>query len=90
VITLVRVDDRLLHGQVIHAWVPSTASDMLVVVADESAHDIFEKELSGFASDYGFEIKILDCRSAGVFLFYAGSAARNGRIVIHRRGGKNP
>jgi len=82
VITLVRVDDRLLHGQVIHAWVPSTASDMLVVVADESAHDIFEKELSGFASDYGFEIKILDCRGAGVFLKDPALEARRVMVVL--------
>ncbi len=81
-ITLVRVDDRLLHGQVIHAWVPSTASDMLVVVADESAQDILEKELSGFASDYGFEIKILDCRAAGIFLKNPALEGRRIMVVL--------
>ncbi|MEK7880411.1 MAG: PTS sugar transporter subunit IIB [Deltaproteobacteria bacterium] len=38
-IALVRVDDRLLHGQVLAAWVPFTKADMLVVASDEAASD---------------------------------------------------
>lgn len=36
---LIRVDDRLLHGQVICSWVPFTRADALVVASDEAAGD---------------------------------------------------
>lgn len=35
-ITLVRVDNRLLHGQILEAWVPRLSVDQ-VVIADEEA-----------------------------------------------------
>ncbi|MBI5468862.1 MAG: PTS sugar transporter subunit IIB [Deltaproteobacteria bacterium] len=38
-LTLVRVDDRLLHGQIICAWVPFVKADSLVVASDEAAGD---------------------------------------------------
>jgi len=64
VITLVRVDDRLLHGQVIHAWVPATRSDTLIVVADLDVHYILRKELSYPAVECDCEIKVLDAGTA--------------------------
>ncbi|WKZ33900.1 MAG: PTS sugar transporter subunit IIB [Thermodesulfobacteriota bacterium] len=36
---LIRVDDRLLHGQVICSWVPFTRADALIVASDEAAGD---------------------------------------------------
>jgi N-acetylgalactosamine PTS system EIIB component len=36
VISLVRVDNRLLHGQILEAWVPRLGADQ-VVVADDAA-----------------------------------------------------
>jgi PTS system mannose-specific IIB component len=37
VITLVRVDNRLLHGQILEAWVPRLGIDQVVVADDEAA-----------------------------------------------------
>jgi N-acetylgalactosamine PTS system EIIB component len=37
VITLVRVDNRLLHGQILEAWVPRLAIDQVIVADDEAA-----------------------------------------------------
>ncbi len=36
---LVRVDDRLLHGQVITSWVPSVRADLLIVACDNAYND---------------------------------------------------
>ncbi|MFQ5354763.1 MAG: PTS sugar transporter subunit IIB, partial [Thermodesulfobacteriota bacterium] len=58
-ICLVRVDDRLLHGQVIHAWVPFTGADMLVVVTDSDASALIEKDLSALASESGCEVRVI-------------------------------
>jgi mannose/fructose/N-acetylgalactosamine-specific phosphotransferase system component IIB len=37
VITLVRVDNRLLHGQILEAWVPRLGAKEVVVADDEAA-----------------------------------------------------
>jgi len=42
---LVRVDDRLLHGQIICAWVPFIQADSLVVASDEAAKDALVSEI---------------------------------------------
>jgi mannose/fructose/N-acetylgalactosamine-specific phosphotransferase system component IIB len=42
-ITLVRVDNRLIHGQILEAWVPFTQASSIVVVDDEVAGDFFRE-----------------------------------------------
>jgi PTS system N-acetylgalactosamine-specific IIB component len=37
VIALVRVDNRLLHGQILEAWVPRLGAERIVVADDEAA-----------------------------------------------------
>ncbi|PLX96856.1 MAG: hypothetical protein C0620_01760 [Desulfuromonas sp.] len=44
-IVLARVDNRLIHGQVLEAWVPFVQADCLVVVDDVVAQDPFRKHL---------------------------------------------
>jgi PTS system mannose-specific IIB component len=40
-ITLVRVDERLVHGQILEAWVPFIHASRIVVVNDAVANDSF-------------------------------------------------
>lgn len=40
-ITLVRIDDRLIHGQVVTAWIRQCPSDLIVIVDDGVAKDLF-------------------------------------------------
>jgi PTS system mannose-specific IIB component len=42
-IALVRVDNRLVHGQILEAWVPFLCASCLVVVNDEVASDLFRE-----------------------------------------------
>lgn len=44
-IVLVRVDNRLIHGQVLEAWLPHVQADSIVVVDDVIAQDAFRKQL---------------------------------------------
>lgn len=44
-IVLVRVDNRLIHGQVLEAWLPHVQADYIVVVDDVIAQDPFRKQL---------------------------------------------
>lgn len=42
-IFLVRVDSRLVHGQIIEAWVPYLGAECIIVVNDEVAGDLFRE-----------------------------------------------
>lgn len=45
----VRIDNRLVHGQVIEAWLPFTGAEALVVANDELAADLLRQEIMGLA-----------------------------------------
>lgn len=42
-ISLVRVDNRLVHGQILEAWVPFLKASCIVVVDDQVASDFFRE-----------------------------------------------
>ncbi len=44
-LTMVRVDDRLIHGQVVVGWCPFIKPDKLVLCDDEIAKDEWEAEI---------------------------------------------
>jgi D-glucosaminate PTS system EIIB component len=44
-LALVRVDDRLIHGQVVVAWGTALAPDLIAVADDELAENDWEREL---------------------------------------------
>ena len=41
----VRIDDRLLHGQVVVSWIPYLRAKEVVIADDEYANDEFMSEL---------------------------------------------
>ncbi|MBI5560202.1 MAG: PTS sugar transporter subunit IIB [Deltaproteobacteria bacterium] len=55
-ILLVRVDDRLLHGQVLCAWVPHTGADLLVVVSDEAREDTLRTAVMDACGEDGLKV----------------------------------
>ncbi len=42
---LVRVDNRLVHGQILEAWVPFLKAVSIIVVNDEVAGDLFRESV---------------------------------------------
>jgi mannose/fructose/N-acetylgalactosamine-specific phosphotransferase system component IIB len=42
-IALVRVDNRLVHGQILEAWVPFLRASCIVVVDDQVSSDFFQE-----------------------------------------------
>ena len=55
----VRVDNRLVHGQIIETWLPFTHARMIVVVNDELAADHLRQEIMSLAIPAGVEIVFL-------------------------------
>ncbi len=52
----VRIDNRLVHGQVIETWIPFTGTRNLLVVDDELARDPVRQEIMSLAVPQSIEI----------------------------------
>ena len=49
-ITVARIDERMIHGQVAYAWPVAYKSDAILAVDDEIAKDAFQKSLLEMAA----------------------------------------
>ena len=67
-ISLVRVDDRLIHGQVVESWIPHLDAELVVVAADAVAEDQTQKDLMELAMPEGTSLSILTVDAAAAFL----------------------
>ena len=67
-IKLLRIDDRLVHGQVAFTWVPSLGVDTLLVANDKVARDDFQKMTMGLAKPAGTKLLIKSVAEATLFL----------------------
>lgn len=57
-IVLVRVDNRLIHGQVVEAWLPHLKVARVVVADDEAAHSPLIRAAMGLAVQPQVEVEI--------------------------------
>jgi mannose/fructose/N-acetylgalactosamine-specific phosphotransferase system component IIB len=48
-LTLVRIDDRLVHGQVVEGWIPHLRAELVLVVSDAAAADELQVSLMRLA-----------------------------------------
>ena len=72
-----RIDNRLVHGQVIEAWLPYIRAKILLVANDELAHDMLRQEIMSLAVPSGIffscctvdktgeELKRLEAKNTG-------------------------
>lgn len=61
---LVRIDDRLIHGQVIAVWCKHQRFDRIVVVDDDVAADSFMQEVLGLAAPPDLPVEVLPVAEA--------------------------
>ncbi len=57
-IALVRIDNRLVHGQILEAWVPYVEAGCIVVVDDHVASDFFRETVIKMAVPREIEVII--------------------------------
>ena len=67
-----RVDDRLIHGQVVLGWVRMVGATRIVVADDAVAKDEMQKTLMRFAAPPGVETTIIPVDEAGAALAHDG------------------
>ncbi len=65
ILSLVRIDDRLIHGQVATVWTKETNVSRIIVVSDEVAQDELRKTLLKQAAPPGVSASIVDIAKAG-------------------------
>lgn len=77
-ITVARIDERMIHGQVAYAWPVAYKSDAIVAVDDEIAKDAFQKSLLEMAAPKSMRCFVLTIEKAVEFL----SKYQNKKIFI--------
>ena len=63
-IQLIRIDDRLIHGQVVVGWVKALSIQRLVVVSDSIAKNSMEKTLMEMAVPSGLQVRFFTVEEA--------------------------
>lgn len=56
--TLVRVDNRLVHGQILEAWLPYIKASCIIIADDEVANDFFRETVIKMAVPRDIEVLI--------------------------------
>jgi PTS system mannose-specific IIB component len=64
----VRVDNRLVHGQIIETWLPFTHARAILVVNDALAGDFLRQEIMSLAIPAGVRIEFLPVADLAPFL----------------------
>ncbi|TLV03867.1 PTS sugar transporter subunit IIB [Dyadobacter luticola] len=79
-IKLLRIDDRLVHGQVALTWTPALGADCLVVANDRVAKDDFLKMTMNLAKPASAKLLIKSLTDAVTFI--TDERAKNLKIFI--------
>lgn len=83
---LVRIDDRLLHGQVVAVWLRALGAQRIVIVDDATARDEFLREVLTLAAPQGVPVEVHDV-ATGAARLIALAATSEPVIVLARTPG---
>ena len=67
-ICFVRVDNRLIHGQVVQAWLPEIKADKVLVISKQSAQNSLIKKMMRLALPQGYDLEITEAKQAASVL----------------------
>ncbi|MGC4121056.1 MAG: PTS sugar transporter subunit IIB [Myxococcales bacterium] len=77
-IALVRVDSRLIHGQVVEAWLPELKVSRILVADDSAAGNALTRAAMGLAVPPSIKVEIVPVASAD----FAGAVACPERVFV--------
>jgi mannose/fructose/N-acetylgalactosamine-specific phosphotransferase system component IIB len=81
-VSLLRVDDRLIHGQVIEGWVPFLKVDLVIVVSDAAAQDEVQTALMKMALPPSIGLLVLPVADAPAALNAPQLASRKALVLV--------
>ena len=67
-IVLVRIDDRLIHGQVVEGWLKTIRANHIIIVSDEVARDRMQQTLLAMAVPSSLKVTSLSVEDAASML----------------------
>lgn len=67
-IVLARIDDRLMHGQIVVSWIPYLKADEVIIIDDEYASDEFMTLLIKNAAPDNVKVHVFACNNAADYL----------------------
>ncbi|MDF9824748.1 mannose/fructose/N-acetylgalactosamine-specific phosphotransferase system component IIB [Breznakia sp. PF5-3] len=67
-IKVFRIDDRLIHGQIVTAWIAQAEAKQIVVIDDLAAKDTLQQSLLQMATPKNINLKILNVADGIAFL----------------------
>ena len=67
-IVLTRIDDRLIHGQVVTAWVKHTDANRILIIDDPLTKDTFMQRILRSAAPAGITVEVKGVSEAADFL----------------------
>lgn len=82
-IRLFRIDDRLIHGQIISAWISALEVNTIVVADDKVVKDELQKMMLRMATPSNIRLKILGVKDAAPYL---SDEKNNGRVLVLVKG----
>ena len=80
-IVLVRVDSRLIHGQILEAWIPFTGADSILVVNDEVATNLQRRTIMEMAIPSKIKV-VFDTVDEAVKDFLNGGFEDNNILIL--------
>lgn len=82
-ISVFRIDDRLIHGQIITAWIAYAEAGIIVVADDKAATDDFQQALLRMATPDSIKLEILSVNDA---IHYVCREDEEGKVLLLVRG----
>lgn len=70
-VVFTRVDERMIHGQVMSAWAKVLSIDEVILVNDKVVHDDFQKSVMEISVPTGIELRIVSVDDAYEILSHA-------------------
>ncbi|MGD8726764.1 MAG: PTS sugar transporter subunit IIB [Gemmatimonadales bacterium] len=81
-IVLTRVDDRLIHGQVVVGWAQALRVDRIVLIDDEVRANAWERELYSLGVPPGLDVEFLSVEEAAESMQAWGEAGERTMLLV--------
>jgi mannose/fructose/N-acetylgalactosamine-specific phosphotransferase system component IIB len=81
-IALIRVDNRLVHGQVLEAWLPALDAQGILVADDEAAGNVLARSAMALAIPPGVSFLVLRLQAAAELLRPGGKGPQAARTLV--------
>jgi len=81
-VALVRVDNRLVHGQVLEAWLPALGAHGILVADDEAAGNVLARSAMALAIPPKVSFQVLRVEAAADLLKPGGKGPQASRTLV--------